>query len=210
DDVLDGFVYGALVGLGFQVSEDMFYFFTHFIGPAQGGNEIGALIEGYWIRVISSGLYSHPLYTGIAGMGLAYWATRTDQTLQRRQAALVGGLLVAIGLHVFWNAPIFNSLLGDEPGPLNWLVFNAIKGIPLLIFIAIIVRLATRREQGYFQAVMGPELGTDVISPDEMRTLSGLRSRFNSRRAMRTRKGPVASRLLSRLQREQLRYVMLA
>jgi hypothetical protein len=57
---------------------------------------------------------------------------------------------------------------------------------------------------------MGPELGTDVISPDEMRTLSGLRSRFNSRRAMRTRKGPVASRLLSRLQREQLRYAMLA
>ncbi len=56
DDVLDGFVYGALVGLGFQITEDMFYFFTHFIGPAQGANEIGALIEGYWIRVISSGL----------------------------------------------------------------------------------------------------------------------------------------------------------
>jgi RsiW-degrading membrane proteinase PrsW (M82 family) len=66
DDVLDGFVYGALVGLGFQVAEDMFYFFTHFVGPAQGGNEIGALIQGYWIRVISSGLYSHPLYAAIS------------------------------------------------------------------------------------------------------------------------------------------------
>jgi RsiW-degrading membrane proteinase PrsW (M82 family) len=210
DDVLDGFVYGALVGLGFQIAEDMFYFFTHFIGPAQGVNEIGALIEGYWIRVISSGLYSHPLYAGLSGMGLAYWATRSDQPLRRRQMFLVGGLLLAIALHVFWNAPVLNSLLGNSPGPLNWLIFSTIKGIPLLIFIAVMVRLATHREQSYFQAVMGPELGTDVITPEEMHALSDLRSRFNSRRAMRARKGPVASKLLSRIQREQLRYAMLA
>src|SRR5258708_3924797 len=64
DDVLDGFVYGALVGLGFQIAEDMFYFFTQFVGPAQGVDEIGALIQGYWIRIISGGLYSHPLFAG--------------------------------------------------------------------------------------------------------------------------------------------------
>ena len=106
-------MYGALVGLGFQITEDMFYFFTHFIGPAQGANEIGALIQGYWIRVISSGLYSHPLYAGLGGMGLAYWATRLDQPLQRRRLFLVGGLALGIGLHVFWNMPALNFLLGD-------------------------------------------------------------------------------------------------
>lgn len=210
DDVLDGFVYGALVGLGFQIAEDMFYFFTHFIGPAQGVNEIGALIEGYWIRIISSGLYSHPLYAGLGGMGLAYWATRTDQPLQRRRMFLVGGLALAIALHVFWNAPFLNSLLGDRPGPINWLIFSSIKGIPLLIFIGLMVRLATRREQSYFQAVMGPQLGTDVVTPEEMRNLSDLRARFLSRRGMRSRKGPVAGGLLSRIQREQLRYAMIA
>jgi RsiW-degrading membrane proteinase PrsW (M82 family) len=210
DDVLDGFVYGALVGLGFQITEDMFYFFTHFIGPAQGVNEIGALIEGYWIRIISSGLYSHPLYAGLSGMGLAYWATRTDQPLQRRQLFLVGGLLLAIGLHVFWNAPFLNSLLGNNPGPLNWLIFSAIKGIPLLIFVLLMIRLATHREQAYFQAVMGPGLGTDLVTPTELHDLSDLRSRFMSRRAMRARKGAIGSKLLSRLQREQIRYAMLA
>ena len=210
DDTLDGFVYGALVGLGFQIAEDMFYFFTHFIGPAQGINEIGALIEGYWIRIISSGLYSHPLYAGLSGMGLAYWATRTDQPLQRRKVFLVGGLLLAIALHVFWNQPLFNGLLGDDPSPIGWLVYSSIKGIPLLLFIALMVRLATRREQSYFQAVMGPQLGSDVVTQEEMRTLSDLRARFTSRRAMRARKGAVAGHLLARIQREQIRYAMLA
>jgi len=210
DDVLDGFVYGALVGLGFQVAEDMFYFFTRFIGPAQGVNEIGALIEGYWIRVISGGLYSHPLYASLSGMGIAYWATRTDKPVSRRRLFLWGGLLLAIALHVFWNAPLLNGLLGDHPGPVNWLVFSAIKGIPLLIFIGVIVGLATRREQTYFRAITSPQVAADVVQPDELRTLSSLRSRFAARRAMRARKGPIAAGLLARIQREQLRYAMLS
>ena len=162
-------MYGALVGLGFQVAEDMFYFFTRFIGPAQGVNEIGALIEGYWIRVISGGLYSHPLYASLSGMGIAYWATRTDQPVSRRRLFLWGGLLLAIALHVFWNAPLLNGLLGDHPGPVNWLVFSAIKGIPLLIFIGVIVGLATRREQTYFRAITSPQVAADVVQPDELR-----------------------------------------
>jgi hypothetical protein len=57
DDVLDGFVYGALVGLGFTLEEDMYYFFTHFVGAA-GASDLGGLFEGFFTRVIVGGPYS--------------------------------------------------------------------------------------------------------------------------------------------------------
>ena len=40
DDLLDGFVYGALIGLGFAVAEDLYYFIFHF------GGSIAAVIAG--------------------------------------------------------------------------------------------------------------------------------------------------------------------
>src|ERR687891_94535 len=50
DDIMDGFVYGAMVGLGFAVVENVFYFIAVF-----GGETEGVLI-GFFLRVIASGL----------------------------------------------------------------------------------------------------------------------------------------------------------
>ena len=49
-------------------------------------------------------------------------------------------------MHAFWNAPILQDvLLGNNPGPLNFLLFATVKGLPLLIFVLIVIRLATQR-----------------------------------------------------------------
>src|SRR5918993_2170863 len=76
--VVDGFVYGAMVGLGFAVVENVFYFVGQF-----GGQPAGVL-GGFFVRVLASGLYGHVLYTGLTGMGIAWFVTRTDQRLARR------------------------------------------------------------------------------------------------------------------------------
>ena len=72
DDMMDGFVYGAVCGLGFAVVEDVFYFMGVF-----GGHPSGVL-QGFFVRVVSSGLYSHVLYTGLVGMGIGYFVSRRD------------------------------------------------------------------------------------------------------------------------------------
>ena len=101
DDVMDGFVYGALCGLGFAVVEDVFYFVAVF------GGDVGGVLEGFFVRVIASGLYSHVLYTGLVGMAVGTLITRRDGRSRRERlgpAALLAGAAV-LG-HFLWNSPI--------------------------------------------------------------------------------------------------------
>ncbi|MBI3648203.1 MAG: PrsW family intramembrane metalloprotease [Actinobacteria bacterium] len=51
-DVMDGFVYGAVCGLGFAVVEDVFYLVAVFGGSPR------EVLHGFFLRVIASGLYS--------------------------------------------------------------------------------------------------------------------------------------------------------
>jgi RsiW-degrading membrane proteinase PrsW (M82 family) len=204
EDIFDGFVYGAMIGLGFTVVEDMSYFFNNFIANAGGASEFGVILYGYFIRVIAGGLYTHVLFTGISGMGLAYYVTRLDQPTQRRRAVAVGAFAVAVGAHFFWNSPILESILGNDPGAANWIVYDAIKGLPFLIFLAFLLRLATGRERAVFKAAVAGEIGTDVMSQDDVRILGDLRLRRSARRAVKARKGPLGERLMARIQQAQL------
>src|SRR6185503_19506095 len=148
DDVLDGFVYGALIGLGFTVSEDMYYFFARFVGQA-GAGELGGLFEGFFVRVIVGGPYSHVLLTGLTGMGLAYYVTRPDVAKQRRVLVAVGLYAAGVLAHFIWNSRLFEELLGPgpKPGVVEWLTYGTVKGLPFLILLIVIVRLMIRREQ---------------------------------------------------------------
>ncbi|HVF08902.1 MAG TPA: PrsW family intramembrane metalloprotease, partial [Actinomycetota bacterium] len=70
DDVMDGFVYGAICGLGFAIVEDVVYFMAVF------GGEPSGVLRGFWVRVVASGLYGHVLYTGLVGMAVGVVASR--------------------------------------------------------------------------------------------------------------------------------------
>jgi RsiW-degrading membrane proteinase PrsW (M82 family) len=76
--VIDGFVYGAMVGLGFAVVEDVLYF------VAQFGASPAGVIGGFFVRVLASGLYGHVLYTALTGMGIAWFVTRPGERPGRR------------------------------------------------------------------------------------------------------------------------------
>ena len=70
-DAVVGASYGAMVGLGFAVVENVFYFVGQFGGQPAG------VVGGFFVRVLASGLYGHVLYTGLTGMGIAWFVTRT-------------------------------------------------------------------------------------------------------------------------------------
>ncbi|HLA80225.1 MAG TPA: PrsW family intramembrane metalloprotease, partial [Thermoleophilia bacterium] len=70
DSLMDGLVYGAMIGLGFQVVENVQYFLH--AAAQSGGNQVGAVVGTYFVRVVLAGLYSHTLFSGLMGFGFAY------------------------------------------------------------------------------------------------------------------------------------------
>ena len=164
DDVFDGFVYGALIGLGFAIVENLHYF-IRFVANAGAGGEFGAVLTGFFVRVIASGPYTHVLFTGIAGMGFAYYLTRLDQPRQRRLLFAIGGFALAVFAHFVWNSPALGFLLGDDPGPINWLLYTAVKGLPFFIFLVLMVRLASGREQRWFERAVAGHVGGEALTP---------------------------------------------
>ena len=206
DDVMDGFVYGALCGLGFAVVEDVFYFVAVF------GGDVGGVFQGFFIRVIASGLYSHVLYSGLVGMAIGIVVTRRDdRPLEARlltAAALAGAAVLG---HFLWNSPILEFFPPHPWEGAEWLLIplaTAVKGLPLLLFVVIAVRLAHERERRWLRTTLATELGADVLTADELAILLSPSRRRRARRAMRERAGERAARLLRRLQREQVNLAM--
>jgi RsiW-degrading membrane proteinase PrsW (M82 family) len=208
DDVMDGFVYGALVGLGFAVVEDVLYFMAAF-----GGTPAGVL-EGFYVRVVSSGLYGHVLYTGLVGMAVGYVVTRrTKRTLGRRLLVAAGLCGLAVAAHALWNSPLLDLLPTEPIEGAEWLmvpVALAAKGLPLLLLVAIALRLAHRRERRWLDDALTAEVPFDGISADELATLRDPARRRAATRAMRARAGRRAADLQRRLQREQINLAMVA
>ena len=206
DDRMDGFVYGAMCGLGFAVVEDVFYFLGVF-----GGGVVGVL-EGFFVRVIASGLYSHVLYTGLVGMAVGVVVTRRDDRplgpRLRTAAPLVAAAVVG---HFLWNSPIL-ELFPDQPWEgLEWLlilVATAVKGLPLLLFVVLAVRLAHGRERRWLHEALAAEPDGSAITAEELATLESVGRRRHSRRQVRERAGRRAATLLGRLQREQVNLAM--
>ena len=207
DDVMDGFVYGALCGLGFTVVEDVFYFIAVF------GGDVGGVLRGFFVRVIASGLYSHVLYTGLVGMAIALVTTRRDARPLRGRLRLAGLLAgAAVFGHFLWDSPILEFFPAQPWEGVDWLlipVATAVKGVPLLLFVVLAIRLAHARERRWLHETLVSELGEEAVTPHELAILESRRLRLQTRRELRRRAGERAADLLKRLQREQVNLAMI-
>ena len=196
DDLMDGFVYGAMIGLGFSVVEDVDYFINAF------GGSLGGVLDGFVVRVLAGGLYGHVLYAGLSGIGLAYFVTRRgEQTLARRTLVAAGLLLIAMAAHFVWNAPFVWDTL-----PL--FAATAVKGVPFLLVLVVALRLARRRENRWLAMALETELGGPGLTREEMDALRDASHRRAARRRMRHAAGRDAERRLKALQRAQIDLAM--
>lgn len=206
DDVMDGFVYGALCGLGFAVVEDVFYFVGVFGGTTQ------QVLRGFFLRVVASGLYSHVLYTGLVGMGIGYYVSRREQVPLRKRTTVAAGLAaLAVFGHFLWNSPLLDLFPSPPWTGVDWLLIPlaaAVKGLPLLGFVVAAVVLARRREERWLRQALAGEVGAIGISQVEFAALADPKRRRAARRDMRARAGDRAASLLGRLQREQVNLAM--
>jgi len=117
------------------------------------------------------------LYTGLTGMGIAWFVTRTDQRLARRLLIASGLCLVAVLAHFLWNSPLLNLLPTGEVTPLEQLVAiplaAAVKGVPFLLLVVLLVTLARRQERRWLQAAAAGELGGPALLPEEVAGQAG-------------------------------------
>ncbi len=154
DGVLDGSVYGALVGFGFAMTENVFYF-------------LGALLEGgvvswvslVFVRTLVFGL-NHGLFSGIVGAGLGY-AALTDVRWKRWLAPVVA-LLAAMVVHAVHN---LSTMLGSE---LCWpLLVSLVNDWGGVMVLGVIVFLAWSRERRWITTELGEEVSAGTLSREE-------------------------------------------
>ncbi len=200
DDVLDGILYGALVGLGFSVVENVVYGF-HFAFP--NGYEpglqpdLGSVVAGWFLR---SGLFglNHAFFTSITGATLGY--LRSNPGVRSRFGLPLLGLVGAIFFHSLHNTLVG---LGDFAGQSAALVgcgislFTDWAGISVLLVVALI---AGARERRWIEAQLREEVVVGRFSPAEYQMLISARRRWRARWTALTGEGWAAFRRLGRLQ----------
>ena len=200
DGVMDGLVYGAMIGLGFQVIEDIQYFMT--AAGQSGGGQGGAVVSAFFLRVVISGLYSHLLFTGLMGFGFAYFVTQRGRQLGRRLGVFGLFAFLAWAAHFVWNSPWLDSLMSGSNGA--FILALILKGVPFLVLLVLMTIFARRRERRAFDTLMAAELGNDVVTQEEFHILRSGRRRRHTLRVVKRTRGPAARAVLRKLMREQM------
>lgn len=202
NSVLDGVVYGAMVGLGFQIIEDIVYALGA-VALAGRGDHVEPVITTFLLRGFVSGVWSHTLFGALAGAGIGYLVVRADRTWRTRLGVAMLAVLGAWASHVLWNSPLFRDGLGN--GALALLVVLVFKGLPPLLLTLLLVRAAHDREADYYAGQLAKLDDPELITPGELAALKSGSRRATARWHARTRAGLRARTAVRRLQRAQAR-----
>lgn len=194
DRSIDGLIYGALVGLGFQVVENLTYAIKYAV--MNPNSDLTGALTVTFTRVLVAGPWSHPLYTGAAGLGIAFFVTQTRRRLSTRLGVLIGLYALALAMHGLWNMPLPASLPPALAIPLSYG-----KGLIILGLFFMLYHFAARAEWHWFVTTMSDQ-DEGIITADDLTEMRSLRSRRKARKHAHRQWGKEASHLLGQLHRE--------
>ncbi len=160
----DGLVVGALVGLGFQISEDISY---AFIGAANAFGDVGAAWTTIIARTLAS-IPSHWMFSAIFGAGLVWFVGRPQ--VPARKGLGAGLMLTAMLMHGVWDA---SSAIGG--GGFAWIVPTTVAFVLIGVFVWI-YKTTVPVEREWMRELMAPEVQLGVVTPAELDVLAGSRS----------------------------------
>jgi protease PrsW len=163
DDVIDGVVYAAMVGLGFAMVENVQYYGAA-VGEGGGSSLVTFAIRGMMAP------FAHPLFTAMFGIGLGY--TRERMRAARRYWAPPAGFAAAVGLHALWN------LATTSDGWFMALYFAVM--VPAFVGILVIVYLSLVREGRVIREHLAQLVDAGVIDADELECLCVVRRRLRA------------------------------
>jgi RsiW-degrading membrane proteinase PrsW (M82 family) len=205
NSVLDGVVYGALVGLGFQVVENVAYA-VNAVAMSGRGDQVGPVMATFLLRGFLAGLWSHTLFTALAGAGIGYLVVRTDRSTLERVGVAAAAFAGAWACHVLWNSPLLGD--GFGAGGLGLFAGLLVKGLPPLLMILLLVRSVRHHEADYYTAHLAALGDSRVATTAELRVLGQGHLRANARRYAHARAGGRGRQAVRRLQRAQSRLAL--
>ncbi len=178
DNVRDGFIYGALVGAGFNWFESALYVQQNYaqFGFAPFGFQLGARYA--WL-----GMAGHAMFSGIFGASLGV-ARATRRPWLRWMAPPVG-LALAMLAHAWQNSlPLFLTLIGARhgeaapteaarPPDLGLLeamwsasISNFIIFLPYVLLLLAILRRSGRAERTVIREELAREVGRSITEQE--------------------------------------------
>ncbi len=208
DDVVDGIIYGAAIGLGFNFMESVSYMtnlYAIFSPEGVGGEAAGFQ---WYARQVLGLFFGHATYTAFVGAGIGIARQMPD--VRKKVIAVVAGFVIAIAAHFSWDAwlsafPIDKNLEIIEIHLRTLIITGPFTAALLaLLFVGLLIEGQALADQFGKEAA----LGTGAILPEEVSILMNPWPRFEQRvRALR-RGGIRAYLLVTRLQAAQIDLAM--
>ncbi len=158
DNITDGILYAAMLGLGFAMTENVIYYGRAFLEEGFSGSLSLFSLRGLALPFL------HPLCTSLTGIGFG-WSRQTTRPWVK-WIAPVTGFFLAISLHAIWNL----SATFDF-----WVLAYAIILVPTLIGVYILVKITHKREARILQQFLQPELNSGLLTPDRFFELHNLK-----------------------------------
>ncbi|MFF8596603.1 PrsW family glutamic-type intramembrane protease [Streptomyces sp. NPDC015220] len=131
--IVDGVVIAGVTATGFAFTENILYLGTAFgADQVTGGRGIASVTAAtFFVRVVMSP-FAHPLFTVLTGIGFGVAALSGERQRLRRLLLPPTGLLLAMGMHAFWNGSstfgdygffaVYGAFMVPAFGLLTWLV----------------------------------------------------------------------------------------
>ncbi len=161
DNVTDGIIYAAMIGLGFTLVEDALYYAS---SNAQGG--LGGTLGTLIMRI--NGEYAHSFFTGFTGLGLGIARETTRKPL--KVIAPVVGLGTAMFFHFLWNTSGVFGLAG-------YFGVYFLVMVPAFLFVIGLILFSQARERKVIRANLTPYVQTGILSAHDLETLCGFGGR---------------------------------
>jgi len=209
DDVVDGIVYGAAVGLGFNYLESISYMTNIYsIFAPEGAGGVAAGVQWYGRQVLGL-FFGHATYTAFIGAGVGI--ARQLPSMRKKVIAIAAGFIVAIAGHFAWDAwaalfPVDTTIFVIVEIHLRTLILEGPFTAALIALLIFGIRYEGQnlREQLHKEAATG--LG--AILPEEVPILTSPWQRLRQRLHALNRQGFRAYFKVSRLQTAQLDLAM--
>lgn len=168
---IEGFVIGALVGLGFQVAENFYFAITAVVdGGGVGG--MGAAVGSVLLRVVLTGVGTHWALSALAGTAVGLMAANAWRIDGWRVPTALLLVLTAIVLHTSVNAPVFTAGMGVG--------YKALFNFAVVTAVYFVLRHCFRRR---VRAALADEAGSSGLDPGEAAALARRRGRRRMLRA---------------------------
>ncbi|MEU1009866.1 PrsW family intramembrane metalloprotease [Streptomyces sp. NPDC005890] len=190
--IVDGVVIAGITATGFAFTENILYLGTAF-GTDQltGDRGIASVTAAtFFVRIVMSP-FAHPLFTVLTGIGFGIAALSAERQHLRRILLPLCGLLLAMGMHAFWNG---SSTFGEYG---FFAVYGAfmVPAFALLTWLAIWTR---QRELRTVRAELPAYVLAGWLGPAEPFALGSMRARRMARDYARHHHGRPAAREVAR------------